>query len=65
MAASNLLARRTDYAVTNLVAVLHVGRPITYADDAGMLHSTHNFEIATFTIESDMQELLQGTMLLP
>ncbi|KAL0022523.1 hypothetical protein WJX79_007182 [Trebouxia sp. C0005] len=35
------------------------GRPITYADDAGMLHSTHNFEIATFTIESDMQELLQ------
>lgn len=33
------------------------GRYITCADDVGMLHSAHNFQMATFTIESDMQEL--------
>ncbi len=52
--------------MTNLIAVLRVGGCITYADDAGMLHSAHNFQIATFTIESDMQELPhEGIILLP
>ena len=51
--------------MTNLIAVLHIGRYITCADDVGMLHSAHNFQMATFTIESDMQELPhEGIILL-